>query len=81
MKEQRQELNEEQRTKAKKLHMCSQCGKSFSQLDTYKQHQAIHNEVRDHMCFECGKSYTTAGHLKQHQMIHYWRKTSQVLIL
>ncbi|XDV33055.1 hypothetical protein PO909_003632 [Leuciscus waleckii] len=76
VKEQRQELNEVkeeqrnftiQRSKAKKTHTCTQCGKSFSHLKT---HLIVHSDERPYVCFLCGKSFSRLYSLKQHQKTH-----------
>ncbi|KAG1952529.1 zinc finger protein 239-like [Pimephales promelas] len=73
VKEQRQELNEEEEHH-EKPYVCSLCGKSFLWLGSFKRHRETHNVVRVYLCFDCGKRFNSSESLKQHQRIHTGEK-------
>ncbi|KAJ8364681.1 hypothetical protein SKAU_G00135120 [Synaphobranchus kaupii] len=48
-------------------HCCAQCGSSFSDSESLKEHQCTEAGERPHCCSECGRSFTRSCHLKRHE--------------
>ncbi len=48
-----------------KPHLCTLCGKSFSQLNVLKLHQKRHIDVKNHVCFKCEMTFITDAEMKQ----------------
>ncbi|MGH0167639.1 UNVERIFIED_CONTAM: hypothetical protein FKN15_053071 [Acipenser sinensis] len=64
----------QQITTGEKLHCCTECGRSFTQLQHLKTHQRIHTGEKPYRCTECGKSFTQLQHLKTHLRVHTGEK-------
>lgn len=54
----------------KKTYMCPICGKSFSQIRSYRQHANVHAGIRPYVCEICNKSFTYDKSLKEHRYMH-----------
>ncbi|XP_066571087.1 zinc finger protein 32 [Amia ocellicauda] len=55
-------------------HCCSQCGKTFGNIGSLKEHLCIHPRKGLYFCSQCGKSFSVLGSLKSHQRIHTGEK-------
>ncbi|XP_047118491.1 zinc finger protein 628-like [Schistocerca piceifrons] len=55
-----------------KPHLCTQCGKRFSQRRNYRYHLSLHSGSREFeaSCPECGKVFSDRGYLSSHMKIH-----------
>ena len=53
---------------------CDQCGESFAQSTSMKDHMMIHEENIQYDCKQCGKSFHQYGKLKQHKQMHSGEK-------
>ncbi|XDV32954.1 hypothetical protein PO909_003598, partial [Leuciscus waleckii] len=81
--EQRHKLNEvdetfcnekTQRKKAKNLHICSQCGKSYTYISGLKKHLCFPSGEKPFNCDQCGKGFSSSSNLNQHLIIHAGEK-------
>ncbi|XP_065089302.1 zinc finger protein 3 homolog [Ochlerotatus camptorhynchus] len=54
----------------KKTHICSLCGKGFTNSNRLKIHIRSHTQERPHKCKDCGKSFITPSNLKRHMRAH-----------
>lgn len=54
----------------KKTYSCPTCGKTFSQIRSYRQHANVHAGIRPYTCEVCGKSFTYDKSLKEHRYMH-----------
>lgn len=52
------------------IYQCKECGKSFSNINIFRQHQLMHNEIKNFTCTICGRGFSFAGNLRRHEKIH-----------
>ena len=61
-----------------KNHSCDQCGNSYVNLNTLKEHiKMVHDKIRDLFCSDCGASFSTPQVLRKHKLIHSDARTCQ----
>ncbi|XP_062977882.1 zinc finger protein 232-like [Elgaria multicarinata webbii] len=53
-----------------KLHICTECGQSFTRKANLFRHQLLHTGQRSHLCAVCGRSFTRRENLIRHLRIH-----------
>ncbi|XP_052803176.1 zinc finger protein 836-like [Mya arenaria] len=54
----------------KKTYSCPTCGRTFSQIRSYRQHANVHAGIRPYVCEICDKSFTYDKSLKEHRYMH-----------
>ncbi|XP_042306536.1 zinc finger protein 397-like [Sceloporus undulatus] len=54
----------------KKIHACSICGKAYTQLAGFLQHQGVHRGEKPYKCSKCGEKFGTYTGLKVHRRTH-----------
>ncbi|XP_054832727.1 zinc finger protein 665-like [Eublepharis macularius] len=54
----------------KKVHRCSECGKSFIRKDHFTAHQRTHTGEKPYKCSVCEKTFSHYSTLNSHQRIH-----------
>ncbi|VDN91592.1 unnamed protein product [Brugia pahangi] len=58
-------------------HVCSTCGKSFSQSSSLNKHFRVHSGERPYKCIFCSKSFTASSILRTHVRQHSGEKPFQ----
>ena len=58
-----------------KIHICSECQKSFGQSGGLKRHMVTHTKERAYNCIQCQRSFGQAAVLKRHMLTHSGSKT------
>lgn len=56
--------------KAKAIHACMYCSKTFTRNFHRNNHEKSHRGERPHECPECGKAFTRLNDCKRHQKLH-----------
>ena len=59
-----------QHLELKKTYSCPLCGKTFSQLRSYRQHANVHAGIKPYKCEICGKAFTYDKSLNEHRYMH-----------
>ena len=56
-------------------HTCEECGKTFTRLDSWKQHG--HSTDRNFLCSHCGKTFIKKKHRDVHERKHFLEYTER----
>lgn len=59
-----------QHLELKKTYSCPLCGKTFSQVRSYRQHANVHAGIKPYKCEICGKAFTYDKSLSEHRYMH-----------
>lgn len=62
------------------LHVCSVCGKTFTQGHRLNQHMLSHSGERPFACEHCGQGFKTRRNLGMHQLTHTGEKNVKCLM-
>ncbi|GAB0096864.1 gastrula zinc finger protein XlCGF26.1-like [Sergentomyia squamirostris] len=66
-----QSVSKPKRKNAKKLHVCTNCGKVFDKAYRLLRHMNIHNpEGKPYECSECKLRFATENNLNRHEIVH-----------
>ena len=58
------------RKRAKKIHKCGICGKTFTRKNTLNSHSHIHSGERPYSCDQCSRTFRQQGNLNRHKLTH-----------
>ncbi|MPC51225.1 Zinc finger protein 534 [Portunus trituberculatus] len=53
-----------------KIHVCEECGRTFTHRSSFKQHMNIHTRAEQFSCDECDKVFYQKASLVKHKNIH-----------
>ncbi|XP_063148744.1 zinc finger protein 287-like [Candoia aspera] len=53
-----------------KLHICSECGQTFTRKANLFRHRQLHTGEKAHLCMVCGRSFTRKENLARHMRVH-----------
>ena len=58
------------RPKSKSMHVCDECGRSFTRSSSLITHKRIHTGEKPYVCQQCGRAFRQLGNLSRHQLTH-----------
>ncbi|XP_025029611.1 zinc finger protein 397-like isoform X2 [Python bivittatus] len=53
-----------------KLHICTECGQTFTRKTNLFRHHKLHTGEKAHLCMVCGRSFTRRENLVRHMRVH-----------